>query len=125
VVELPLPRKSVTTGGVLSAATVVVVVGAATVVVVTGIVVVDVVATIVVVVVLATETIVQTSLLPDLAHTYFVAATSLTFPALTQLAPGRASADAVNDCIPNTPSNKQVAIKRDMTFNLNLLTIKD
>ena len=108
VVELPLPRKSVTTGGVLSAATVVVVVvvDAATVVEVTGTVVIDVVVNRVVVDVLGTETTVQTSLLPDLAHTYFVAATSLTFPALTQLAPGRVSADADNDCIPNTPNNK-------------------
>jgi hypothetical protein len=122
--ELPTPRRSVTIGARLSAATVVVVV---VVVVVVLVVVVVVVATVVVVVatgivvvvvatvavfVIATETIVQMYLLPDLAHTNFVLATTTTLPAFTHFAPDRGCADTVSGCVPNTPntpSNKHVA----------------
>ncbi len=116
--ELPAPRSSVTTGGVLSAATVVVVV--------VGVVVVDVVAVVVVVdatvvvvlgatvvvVVVAIETIVQTSFLPDFAQTNFVPETVETFPAFAHFAPDRVSADAVKGCIASTANIKQKATIR-------------
>jgi hypothetical protein len=127
LVELPALRRRVTIGARLSAATVVVVVVVVLVVVVvvlvvvvvatvvvvvaTGIVVVVVVAT-VAVFVIATETTVQMYLLPDLAQTNFVLATTTTLPAFTHFAPDRACADTVSGCVPNTPntpSNKHDA----------------
>jgi len=127
--ELPTPRKSVTIGARLSAATVVVVVVVVLVVVVvvvatvvvvvaTGIVVVVVVATTVAVLVIATETIVQMYLLPDLAQTNFVLATTITLPAFAHFAPDRACADTVSGCVPNTPNTP--SNKHDAT---NFLTI--
>ena len=127
LVELPAPRRSVTIGARLSAATVVVVVVvvvvvlvvvvvvAATVVVVvaTGIVVVVVVAETVAVFVIATETTVQMYLLPDLAQTNFVLATTTTLPAFTHFAPDRACADTVSGCVPNTPNTP--SNKHDLT----------
>jgi hypothetical protein len=124
--ELPTPRRSVTIGARLSAATVVVVVvvvvvvlvvvvvvvATVVVIVATGIVVVVVVATTVAVFVIATETIVQMYLLPDLAQTNFVLATTTTLPAFTHFAPDRACANTVRGCVPNTPntpSNKHDA----------------
>ena len=117
LVELPAPRRSVTIGARLSAATVVVVVvvvvvlvvvvvvvATVVVVVATGIVVVVVVAATVAVFVIATETTVQMYLLPDLAQTNFVLATTTTLPAFTHFAPDRACADTVSGCVPNTPN---------------------
>ena len=125
LVELPAPRRSVTIGARLSAATVVVVVvvvvvlvvvvvvvATVVVVVATGIVVVVVVAATLAVFVIGTETTVQMYLLPDLAQTNFVLATTTTLPAFTHFAPDRACADTVSGCVPNTPntpSNKQDA----------------
>ena len=119
---LPAPRSNVTTGGVLSAATVVVVVVdvvtvvvvvAATVVVVLG-------ATVVVV---ATETIVHTSFLPDLAQTNFVPATVETLPAFAHFAPDRVSADTVNGCVASTAHIKQKAIICFRVRSLRLLML--
>jgi hypothetical protein len=132
LVELPTPRRSVTIGARLSAATVVVVVvvvvvvlvvvvvvvATVVVVVATGIVVVVVVATTVAVLVIATETIVQMYLLPDLAQTNFVLATTITLPAFAHFAPDRACADTVSGCVPNTPNTP--SNKHDAT---NFLTI--
>ena len=96
--ELPAPRSSVTTGGVLSVAigeVVVVVVVVVLVIVVVAATVVVVLGATVVVVVDATETTIHLSFLPDLAQTNFVPAEFMTMPAFLHFAPDRASVDAV------------------------------
>ena len=96
--ELPAPRSSVTTGGVLSVAigeVVVVVVVVILVIVVVAATVVVVLGATVVVVVDATETTIHLSFLPDLAQTNFVPAEFMTLPAFPHFAPDRASVDAV------------------------------
>lgn len=98
--ELPAPRSSVTTGGVLSVAigevvVVVVVVVLEVVVVVVAATAVVVLGATVVVVVDATETTIHLSFLPDLAQTNFVPAEFMTLPAFPHFAPDRASVDAV------------------------------
>ena len=96
--ELPAPRSSVTTGGVLSVAIgegVVVVVVVILVIVVLAATVVVVLGATVVVVVDATETTIHLSFLPDLAQTNFVPAEFMTLPAFPHFAPDRASVDAV------------------------------